>query len=262
MHVKGWRPCPHPYLYYYRFYFPFKQQETVISASLVKRALKMTPRRRCTAGQAARAPSSAGAPAHGRHPALRAPLPAAGRARGRPASSFRPRRRQGGSQKRFAGHYTEHIPRPEPAGALLRRKCPGLRAAGPGGNRALRPPERLRRAGRRGKAALSHRPPRTAPHRTRGGAAGSGCRGGSWLSRCWAGSKGFPGAAAILRPAVTGLLPLAARRVPRLSCRLRAAPAVRGMKLSKAQYDEIAQFLGHVQPTRQSLRKLKEKFPR
>ncbi|XP_066177540.1 CDAN1-interacting nuclease 1 isoform X4 [Sylvia atricapilla] len=33
------------------------------------------------------------------------------------------------------------------------------------------------------------------------------------------------------------------------------------MKLSKAQYDEIAQFLGHVQPTRQSLRKLKEKFP-
>ncbi|XP_041252127.1 CDAN1-interacting nuclease 1 isoform X3 [Onychostruthus taczanowskii] len=34
------------------------------------------------------------------------------------------------------------------------------------------------------------------------------------------------------------------------------------MKLSKAQYDEIAQFLGHVQPTRQSLRKLKEKFPR
>ncbi|XP_043371653.1 CDAN1-interacting nuclease 1 isoform X14 [Dermochelys coriacea] len=34
------------------------------------------------------------------------------------------------------------------------------------------------------------------------------------------------------------------------------------MKLSKAQYDEIAQFLGHVQPTRQSLRKLKERFPR
>ncbi|XP_069640192.1 CDAN1-interacting nuclease 1 isoform X2 [Haliaeetus albicilla] len=33
------------------------------------------------------------------------------------------------------------------------------------------------------------------------------------------------------------------------------------MKLTKAQYDEIAQFLGHVQPTRQSLRKLKEKFP-
>nr|XP_025949741.1 uncharacterized protein C15orf41 homolog isoform X1 [Dromaius novaehollandiae] len=33
------------------------------------------------------------------------------------------------------------------------------------------------------------------------------------------------------------------------------------MKLSKAQYDEIAQFLGQVQPTRQSLRKLKEKFP-
>uniref|UniRef100_A0A8C3UY11 CDAN1-interacting nuclease 1 n=1 Tax=Catharus ustulatus TaxID=91951 RepID=A0A8C3UY11_CATUS len=33
------------------------------------------------------------------------------------------------------------------------------------------------------------------------------------------------------------------------------------MKLSKAQYDEIAQFLGHMQPTRQSLRKLKEKFP-
>ncbi|XP_043371648.1 CDAN1-interacting nuclease 1 isoform X1 [Dermochelys coriacea] len=33
------------------------------------------------------------------------------------------------------------------------------------------------------------------------------------------------------------------------------------MKLSKAQYDEIAQFLGHVQPTRQSLRKLKERFP-
>uniref|UniRef100_A0A669PLZ6 CDAN1-interacting nuclease 1 n=1 Tax=Phasianus colchicus TaxID=9054 RepID=A0A669PLZ6_PHACC len=37
--------------------------------------------------------------------------------------------------------------------------------------------------------------------------------------------------------------------------------APRGMKLTKAQYDEIAQFLGHVQPTRQSLRKLKEKFP-
>ncbi|XP_075783132.1 CDAN1-interacting nuclease 1 isoform X1 [Pelodiscus sinensis] len=33
------------------------------------------------------------------------------------------------------------------------------------------------------------------------------------------------------------------------------------MKLSKAQYDEIAQFLGHVQPTRQSLRKLQERFP-
>ncbi|XP_067152754.1 CDAN1-interacting nuclease 1 isoform X2 [Apteryx mantelli] len=33
------------------------------------------------------------------------------------------------------------------------------------------------------------------------------------------------------------------------------------MKLSKAQYDEIAQFLGQVQPTRQSLRKLKQKFP-
>ncbi|XP_068802438.1 CDAN1-interacting nuclease 1 isoform X9 [Struthio camelus] len=33
------------------------------------------------------------------------------------------------------------------------------------------------------------------------------------------------------------------------------------MKLTKAQYDEIAQFLGQVQPTRQSLRQLKEKFP-
>uniref|UniRef100_A0A8C6YXD6 CDAN1-interacting nuclease 1 n=1 Tax=Nothoprocta perdicaria TaxID=30464 RepID=A0A8C6YXD6_NOTPE len=33
------------------------------------------------------------------------------------------------------------------------------------------------------------------------------------------------------------------------------------MKLSKAQYDEIAQFLAQVQPTRQSLRQLKDKFP-
>ncbi|KYO28744.1 hypothetical protein Y1Q_0004407 [Alligator mississippiensis] len=33
------------------------------------------------------------------------------------------------------------------------------------------------------------------------------------------------------------------------------------MKLSKAQYEEIARFLGHVQPTRQSLRRLKERFP-
>ncbi|XP_015267977.1 PREDICTED: uncharacterized protein C15orf41 homolog, partial [Gekko japonicus] len=33
------------------------------------------------------------------------------------------------------------------------------------------------------------------------------------------------------------------------------------MKLSKAQYDEIARFLAQVPPTRQSLRKLKDRFP-
>ncbi|KAM6466923.1 uncharacterized protein C15orf41 homolog isoform X1 [Python bivittatus] len=33
------------------------------------------------------------------------------------------------------------------------------------------------------------------------------------------------------------------------------------MKLTKAQYEEVVQFLAQVPPTRQSLRKLKEKFP-
>ncbi|KAL9850684.1 CDAN1-interacting nuclease 1 isoform 2-T2 [Geothlypis trichas] len=80
----------------------------------------------------------------------------------------------------------------------------------------------------------------------------------AWALGWW---RGCPGVDAVLSPAIAGLLPLAARRDPRLSCCLRACLAVQGMKLSKAQYDEIAQFLGHVQPTRQSLRKLKEKFP-
>uniref|UniRef100_A0A2R8YDB2 CDAN1 interacting nuclease 1 n=1 Tax=Homo sapiens TaxID=9606 RepID=A0A2R8YDB2_HUMAN len=34
------------------------------------------------------------------------------------------------------------------------------------------------------------------------------------------------------------------------------------MILTKAQYDEIAQCLVSVPPTRQSLRKLKQRFPR
>ncbi|KAF7252093.1 hypothetical protein EYD10_02660 [Varanus komodoensis] len=33
------------------------------------------------------------------------------------------------------------------------------------------------------------------------------------------------------------------------------------MKLTKAQYEEITQFLAQAPPTRQSLRKLKERFP-
>ena len=184
--------------------------------------------------------------------------PAAGR--GRPAGSFRPRRRRAGSQKRCAGHQTEHSPRPDSATNARGSRRPGRSGGahcGPtaaGWNGCAEP------AARHGRSQRPLAPPRTGrgPElREAAAAAARGC-----LPTRRASSSECPGAAPLLRPAITAFLPLAARRVPRLSCRLRAAPAVRGMRLSKAQYDEIAQLLGHMQPTRQSLRKLKEKFPR
>ncbi|XP_071600413.1 CDAN1-interacting nuclease 1 isoform X4 [Heliangelus exortis] len=106
-------------------------------------------------------------------------------------------------------------------------------------------------------------PPRTAPSRRRGGAAERGRGSRSWLTRNRAGRKGRPGVAAtLLSPAFRwGRGAGAGKSALLASACCRAGRAARSMKLTKAQYDEIAQFLGHMQPTRQSLRKLKEKFP-
>lgn len=65
------------------------------------------------------------------------------------------------------------------------------------------------------------------------------------------------------RPLSKEVLPWPSRSLA-FCCSLQGSPPSPGevMKLTKAQYEEVVQFLAQVPPTRQSLRKLKEKFPR
>ncbi|XP_064004042.1 CDAN1-interacting nuclease 1 isoform X2 [Pogoniulus pusillus] len=117
-------------------------------------------------------------------------------------------------------------------------------------------------------AALPALLPHAPPAGLRGGAGESGLCGGSTSPRRRVWSEERRGLA--VRP-IAAPPPVAAAAEPQTHSPHSLGPsraaqaqrrgAVRGMKLTKAQYDEIAQFLGHVQPTRQSLRKLKERFP-
>uniref|UniRef100_A0A8C3N601 CDAN1-interacting nuclease 1 n=3 Tax=Thraupidae TaxID=400783 RepID=A0A8C3N601_GEOPR len=189
-----------------------------------------------------------------------------GRRRGRPPL-FRPRRRHGGWQKGFAG-----TRQGTPPGVRLPAPCSARNAGAHSGRAGREPRTPARRSGcaEPGGAAWhgrSHRPPCTAPPWTGRGAepreaaaaAAGGCLGSGLVARVPRGCRGSPRFSA--PPSLAFCLsPPGVSRASPAAC-LRAALAVQGMKLSKAQYDEIAQFLGHVQPTRQSLRKLKEKFP-
>lgn len=201
VHVQGCRPCPHPQLCSYSFYFLFERQETVISAWLVRRTLKITLLSRYRAQLAPRA--TAGAPARGALCPLRA-----GAGAGPPGQlpllppSQTPRRLAAA----ICGAPNRAHPQPRGFQHPAPPAVPRGTAAAPGGRSVPRPAGAAAQspAARDGR---SHRPPRTAPDGTRGGAAGSGSRARSWLPRRWAGSKGCPGLAAIPRPAIAGLLP-------------------------------------------------------